>query len=216
MPPDDLYAALGVPKDATPEQVNRAFRSRARKAHPDAGGAKEAFHALVRARDVLSDKERRERYDRTGDAGEAEVDNAVAEAQMIVMRTLRGVCDKLGDDVFFFDAIDSARREISQGVGETQNDIKNVRKHVERMRKIAARVHAKKGRTNLIATMFENDACDKERHVADAERHIEKLKKAIAILDGHTFEKDARKEMSQDQFVMLGPGIGRMYGFGRG
>lgn len=63
----DLYGLLGVSRDATQEEIKRAYRRQARALHPDAGGDEEAFKDATRAYEVLSDPQRRARYDRFGD-----------------------------------------------------------------------------------------------------------------------------------------------------
>jgi molecular chaperone DnaJ len=65
----DLYELLGVPRDASPEDIKRAYRRQAREHHPDAGGDEEAFKQVTHAYQVLSDPESRLRYDRFGDDG---------------------------------------------------------------------------------------------------------------------------------------------------
>mmetsp|Transcript_15313 Transcript_15313/g.32928 ORF Transcript_15313/g.32928 Transcript_15313/m.32928 type:complete len:459 (+) Transcript_15313:462-1838(+) len=68
----ELYAVLGVPKNATDAQLKAAYRKLALKLHPDknnAPGADEAFKKVGHAYQVLSDKNSRERYDRYGDDG---------------------------------------------------------------------------------------------------------------------------------------------------
>ena len=62
----DYYAILGVEKDATDEQVRRAFQQKARKLHPDvnkAPDAEERFKEVSEAYAVLSDADKRRRYD---------------------------------------------------------------------------------------------------------------------------------------------------------
>jgi len=65
----DLYATLGVAPQAQAEEVKRAYRRLAREHHPDAGGDAERFKEVTHAYEVLSDPERRARYDRFGDDG---------------------------------------------------------------------------------------------------------------------------------------------------
>jgi DnaJ-class molecular chaperone len=66
----DYYEVLGVKRDATESQVRQAFRKLARKYHPDVNpgnkDAEEKFKEINEAYEVLSDAEKRKRYDRLG------------------------------------------------------------------------------------------------------------------------------------------------------
>jgi DnaJ-class molecular chaperone len=65
---DDPYKTLGVAKDATAEQIRSAYRKLAKQHHPDMNPgdkkAEEAFKKASSANDILSDPEKRARYDR--------------------------------------------------------------------------------------------------------------------------------------------------------
>jgi molecular chaperone DnaJ len=67
----DHYSILGVSRDATPEEIKKAYRRLARELHPDANNsdpeAEERFKAVTHAYEVLSDPEKRRRYDTFGD-----------------------------------------------------------------------------------------------------------------------------------------------------
>lgn len=66
----DYYEVLGVSRDATQEEVKRAFRRKARETHPDANpgdpAAEQRFREAALAYEVLSDPHRRAAYDRGG------------------------------------------------------------------------------------------------------------------------------------------------------
>lgn len=67
----DYYEVLGVSKDASPEEIKKAYRRLARKHHPDVSkepDAEEKFKEVKEAYDVLSDPQRRANYDRFGHA----------------------------------------------------------------------------------------------------------------------------------------------------
>jgi molecular chaperone DnaJ len=71
-PMADLYEVLEVPRDATAEDIKRSYRRLARQCHPDANpgdpAAETRFKELAAAYEVLSDPEKRSRYDRFGSA----------------------------------------------------------------------------------------------------------------------------------------------------
>lgn len=65
-PSRDYYDILGIKKDASADEVKKAFRRLARKHHPDAGGDEEKFKEINEAYEVLSDAEKRAQYDQYG------------------------------------------------------------------------------------------------------------------------------------------------------
>ncbi len=69
----DYYEVLGVKKDASPEEIKKAYRKNAMKYHPDRNpgdkNAEEKFKEVGEAYEVLSDETKRQRYDQFGFAG---------------------------------------------------------------------------------------------------------------------------------------------------
>jgi molecular chaperone DnaJ len=69
----DYYEVLGLNRDASPEEIKKAYRQLALKSHPDKNPgdaeAEKRFKEAAEAYEVLSDREKRQRYDRYGLAG---------------------------------------------------------------------------------------------------------------------------------------------------
>src|SRR5574338_1280546 len=66
----DYYSTLGVSKTATDKEIKQSFRKLARKYHPDVNpgdrGAEQKFKEINEAHEVLSDPEKRRKYDELG------------------------------------------------------------------------------------------------------------------------------------------------------
>lgn len=66
----DYYASLGLVRDASDDDIKKAFRKLARKHHPDVAkdkaGAEEKFKEINEAYEVLSDPDKRKKYDQLG------------------------------------------------------------------------------------------------------------------------------------------------------
>ncbi len=66
----DYYEVLNVPRSATQEDIQRAYRKLARKYHPDVSkeaGAEDKFKEINEAYEVLKDSEKRQKYDQLGE-----------------------------------------------------------------------------------------------------------------------------------------------------
>ena len=71
----DYYSILGVSRTATEKEIKSAYRKLARKLHPDVNPgnkrAEEQFKEIAEAYEVLSDAEKRKKYDQFGHLGDA-------------------------------------------------------------------------------------------------------------------------------------------------
>ncbi len=92
---NNLYMILGVERDATPEEIKKAYRALSKIHHPDVGGDPEEFRKLQEAYDCLMDDAKRKRYDEFGfiPGGEEE------RHALVVINTLCMVFDSIAESV---------------------------------------------------------------------------------------------------------------------
>ncbi len=64
----DYYELLGVDRNATQDQIKKAYRKLAVKHHPDKGGDESKFKEISQAYEILSDPDKKSNYDRFGSA----------------------------------------------------------------------------------------------------------------------------------------------------
>jgi len=66
---EGLYKILGINKNATAREIKKAYRKAAMKHHPDQGGDAEKFKEVEKAKQILTDPQKRKLYDRYGEKG---------------------------------------------------------------------------------------------------------------------------------------------------
>ena len=138
-----LYETLGVQPNASPQVIKEAYRRLAQKHHPDKDGDEATFKAIKAAYEVLSDVERRKRYDETGDSSEAPdaASQARAEAMADLGALLDGVIDGLRDVeaqnpiAAIRDVLRERKMSVRSELGKIEHKIANREKVIGRLRR---------------------------------------------------------------------------------
>jgi DnaJ family protein A protein 2 len=84
-----LYETLGIGRDASVDEIRKAYKTLAKEKHPDRGGNPEEFKAIQQAHEILSDEQKRRMYDMTGSV-EGDADGGMA-AGGIPFEFMRGM-----------------------------------------------------------------------------------------------------------------------------
>ena len=136
----DHYATLGVPPSADAEQIEEAYKHLSRRYHPDINPgdphAATVFERIESAYKVLSDAERRSRYDREGSL----TDSIVPAAPELTVRVLPEDSGTGTYSDLFRHLKDHRRRSSSQPGGDLYVDVRVALVDAERGRRTTARV----------------------------------------------------------------------------
>jgi molecular chaperone DnaJ len=121
----DYYEVLGVTRGATKEEIKKAYRKQALKYHPDKNPgdkkAEEHFKEAAAAYEVLSNDEKRARYDRYGHEGVGSAANGFGGAGMTMEDIFSSFGDIFGDAFGGFGGFGSSRRSSGRRVNKGSN-----------------------------------------------------------------------------------------------
>jgi curved DNA-binding protein CbpA len=186
----DLYRLLGIKRGATKEDVRRAYRRKAKVSHPDSGGSVEAFSALATAHDVLSDENRRERYDTTGEIEPARPNNFDGSAIEVIAHKL-GLIIHAEHDVTSMDIGAVIEQAIREDIVSRKSSIASQIQAVERAGCLRARVRRKaNGEDNALARVLDWHERATKDHVKKNEEAVRAMERALEILEGYSFADD--------------------------
>ncbi len=170
----DLYAILGVSRDADAAAIKAAYRQRAKASHPDHGSDGEAFRRVKDAYDVLSDPLLRAHYDATG---EAPADKAAREADEARFRQLLG--DLLVTTIAqagapaFTDIVAEARRSLTVQISAVDAEMANLRNLAGRIAEVLERLREPEGETLLRTILSERKTALEAKLVTVTELRVQ-------------------------------------------
>lgn len=172
----DLYAVLGLERDATDAEIRTAYRRLAKGNHPDRVGGEghERMAAVNDAYAVLGDPERRRRYDESGSTDQVGRLRERAEERVRAMFAEYLTSDEefRGDMVAGFRAV--LCREIADGSSAIGAAAHKVRRLTARRNRIKSRLY-----TDLADHMIREE----RRHIGKLEEEAAERREAIDVLD---------------------------------
>ena len=198
----DLYETLGVGRDADRPTVRRAYRQKAKRAHPDHGGTAEQFALVKIAHDTLTDDAARAHYDQTGEFGAKAVDNRHAEAMNILASALdkamaalydRGVPPKESDMVAAMQRwIEGEREKTAQPKREFE---KNRGRTAELVGRFEQKTDAE---LNVMELILRERLRIIDAEIAKGAALLAKLDFALELLRGFRFKAETRIVSDQE------------------
>jgi curved DNA-binding protein CbpA len=186
----DFYEILGVKRTAARKDIHRAYRKKAKVAHPDSGGSVKAFNELVLAYSVLSDHECRTRYDDTGEIDPPRPDNFDGGAIEIIAEKL-GLVIHAEQDLASMDVGRLVEQAIRDDIAARKASVAHQQRAGKRLSALRARTKRKaEGDSNLVARVLDWHELAIQKHIKKHEELVRFLERALEILKDYSFADD--------------------------
>lgn len=194
----DLYRILGVRRGASQKEIHRAYRCKAKTSHPDGGGSVEAFDQVSTAHAVLSDEDRRDLYDRTGEVARPRANNLDATAIEIIAHKV-GLILHAEQDVTSMDIAVLLEEAIRQDIAERNAGTSGLKRAMERAGRLRERVKRKtNGADNMLARVLDWHATTAKSNIQKNEEALASMQRALDILKDYSFAEDIRPATADD------------------
>ena len=187
----DLYALLGVRRNARPETIHAAYRDRSKSAHPDTGGDAETFAKIKLAHDVLMDPDRRAKYDATGQYDQNTADNAMAELLSDLAWALDAALSMIpdGQDATHFDMVEGMRNALKSRLADFAKNRAALEKQRAAFEKLRGRFTVKKG-PNFLDDMIASKIGNIDQAFRQIDLIIPRTQKALYFLEAYSWRQD--------------------------
>lgn len=201
---NSLYITLGLPRDASPEAITKAYRKLAKRFHPDRNvgddDAKANYAAVDQAYRVLSDSARREKYDRTGEFEDLKPDNSITEIMSVLSPLMFGVLKaivKQGGEVKEEDVVKHLCTALKHGKKELSSQRAGLLKDVVALQESADRFAVDEGEVNLLAAAAHNHIRAVQDKIEELDRELVRVEKVGEYLKKCRYNAAARKVITQ-------------------
>lgn len=195
---NDLYSVLGIKRTAPRKDIHKAYRKRAKTAHPDGGGSVEAFNQLVVAYSVLSDEGRRAHYDKTGEVELAQPDNLDGGAIEIIAEKL-GLIIHAEQDLASLDIGGLIEKAIRDDIAARKASVAHQQRAGDRLSRLRARAKRKEvGEGDLVARVLDWHEVAIQGQIKKNEGIIGHLERALVILEDYSFVDETAAPPSEE------------------
>lgn len=183
----DLYDTLGVTKDADAATIKRAYRKRVAKTHPDKGGDAREFHELTVAYDVLTNDERRKKYDQTGETKQE--DEAAVLQNELIQLILTAI--KSTPDLKRQNPLEIARQFIGNRQKEITDNKLGILREMKSFSIAIKKLRRKKTMKNdLVIMAMERHLKKGEQDLANLNSQLDRAERLKAMVNDYEYDVD--------------------------
>jgi len=193
-----LYEDLGVRPDATPAQIQSAYRKLSKVHHPDKGGSRIEWDRVSHAYEVLKDPARREKYDATGDDARMNDPEDLERAQVlnIVQTIISGVMNSSQDDPAFTDYRGRILRDLTGKGHQMKMDLRNQQLQLQRLQRFVGRFKREEGE-DLVGDVVRQGLRNVERQIENIRNALVLHEKVVQLFLSYQYETDPMRDEGQ-------------------
>lgn len=174
MDKNEAASILNIDKEASPEDIKKAFKRRSKKHHPDVGGSQDAFIKLQIAQDILLGN----------DTPKSEATQAMGE----LLSAFRSVLGRTQNPLTI-DLIGKTRMVLAEQKVQAAEQAKSIREDIERVTGILKRLKCKR-ENDIIGNMLQGHLSGAQQALGQIESKVLNLELAMTLADDYKYNPD--------------------------
>lgn len=193
----ELYEILGVEVDATQEEIKVAYRKQSMVHHPDKGGDPAKFQAVNQAYQILSNDEKRKRYDNGEQLNsirstQQQFDNEVMNALVIVfMGSIEASPSYRQVDI-----MQIVQHTFIKSINDSKRELLFLRESIERYEVVKSKIKHKGDGENILSRVLEATLVEKSKLEEQIKRKIEIYRASQKIAEDYDYDFDKIQYLS--------------------
>lgn len=188
------YETIGVHETATAEEIKKAYRERSKELHPDANdGDDKGFAKLAKAYKVLSDPEKRKKYDETG----IDTENNEAEQVNSIMAGLTLAFLEHAPSVKTESLTDFVKKQVKEQLGNAKSAVTKLEKEIDRAENAKNRIVRKELGHNLILSVFENKISEARTNIVRHNEAVLLFDKVLEEIESYSYLVDVEEKQNE-------------------
>lgn len=183
----DFYKILEVDENSTDQDIKKAYREKAKITHPDKNGNIEEFCLVKTAYETLSDKEKRERYDK----GEPELKpiSISEEAIELLCFIFSSVIEDIDESFLYINFIKNIESLLDKEIKDCKTNIKKYKKQIILLLKIKRNLKYIGATKDFLLDKLQNEILNNKKSIVSEYKNIRIRIIAKSFIKEYSFNK---------------------------
>lgn len=184
----NYYEMLSVSREATSEQIKKAYLRKAKKLHPDKGGNSDGFNEVKKAFDVLYNEDTRKEYDETGEVKDKP--NQKENDITFINDSFVQIVSATYQEIINVDYIKKTKDYFNYNIGQHAANIAFNNSEIRKFSKVITKVIKKNKGENYLSGALEARIKEHTKAIDELQAKIDRLKRCIDILNDYSMSED--------------------------